>query len=109
LLAFDGGISLIRELTSTGNGSESAKCSQGSESGKDMTSGNRENDKKALYDSPAGCSSMSMVRPLCTWPSSSDSISPAPQVRRRDADGSGSRTVPASAWPNSQASSSLVA
>ena len=29
-----GGISLIRELTSTGNGSESAKCSHGSPSGK---------------------------------------------------------------------------
>ena len=109
LLALAGGISLIRELISTGNGSESAKCSHGSPSGNDMTSGNREKDTNATNDSPAGCSSRSMVRPFSTWPSSSASISPVPHRRRWTADGGGSPTVPASVCRNSQAISSLVA
>ena len=95
------------ELTSTGNGSESAKCSHGSPSGKDMTSGNRENDRNAANDSPAGCSSRSSVRPLCTWPSSSvlDLARPPPAAphRRRRAD---RRAVPISVCRNSQATSS---
>jgi len=40
------GISLIRELISTGNGSESAKCSHGSPSGNDMTSGTGEGHER---------------------------------------------------------------
>src|SRR5580658_8724111 len=79
LLALAGEISFIRELTSTGNGSESAKCSHGSPSGNDITSGNRENDRNATYDEPAGCSRQSRLRALCTCPSASASISPAPQ------------------------------
>jgi len=102
-------MSLIRELTSTGNGSESAKCSHGSPSGKLITSGNRENDKNATHDSPSGCSRRNSVLPLCTCPSSSASISPAPQVRRRTADGAGSPIVCDSACRNSQAISVLVA
>ena len=47
LLALAGGMSFIRELISTGNGSESAKCSHGSPSGKDIKSGKRANDRKA--------------------------------------------------------------
>jgi hypothetical protein len=47
LLALAGGMSFIRALISTGNGSESAKCSHGSPSGKDITSGKRANDRKA--------------------------------------------------------------
>ena len=50
LLALAGEMSFIRELISTGNGSESAKCSQGSPSGKLITSGNRENDKNAAHE-----------------------------------------------------------
>ena len=102
-------MNFIRELTSTGNGSESAKCSHGSPSGKLITSGNRENDKNAAHDSPSGCSRCSTVLPLCTCPSSSASISPAPQVRRRTAEGGGSPAEPASACRNSQAISSAVA
>src|SRR5262249_32588111 len=83
LLALAGGISLIRELISTGNGSESEKCSHGSPSGNDMTSGNREKDRNATNDSPAGCSRRSMVRPFSTWPSSSASISPVPHRHPR--------------------------
>jgi hypothetical protein len=109
LLALAGGISFIRELTSTGNGSESAKCSHGSPSGNDITSGNREKDRNAAYDEPAGCSRHSRLRPLCTCPSSSDSISPAPQVRRLAADGAGSPSVPRSVCRNSQAISSELA
>ena len=109
MLALAGEMNFIRELTSTGNGSESAKCSHGSPSGKLITSGNRENDKNAAHDSPSGCSRCSSVLPLCTCPSSSASISPAPQVRRRTAEAGGSPAVPASACRNSQAISSLVA
>ena len=109
LLAFAGGISRIRELTSTGNGSESAKCSHGSPSGKAITSGNREKDRYAAYESPPPCSSWSSVRPLCTCPSKSPSISPAPQVRRLVADGGGSPREPIRACRSSHASSSEVA
>ena len=93
LLALAGGMSFIRELISTGNGSESAKCSHGSPSGNDITSGNRANERKAAYDSPDICSRHSTVRPLWICPSKSVSISPEPHLLRLVADGSGSPAV----------------
>ncbi|GAA3408039.1 hypothetical protein GCM10018952_03720 [Streptosporangium vulgare] len=44
LLALTGGMSRILELISTGKGSWSAKCIQGSPSGKGMRSGKRAKD-----------------------------------------------------------------
>ncbi len=93
LLAFAGGMSFIRELISTGNGSESAKCSQGSPSGNDIKSGKRANEMKAAYDSPDICSRHSRVRPLWICPSKRVSISPTPHRRRLVADGNGSPAV----------------
>ena len=102
-------MSFIRELISTGNGSESAKCSQGSPSGKDITSGKRAKEMKAAYDSPDICSRHSKVRPLWICPSKSMSISPEPHLLRLVADGSGSSAVAISVCLNSQATSPEVA
>ena len=102
-------MSFIREEISTGNGSESAKCSHGSPSGNDITSGNRENDKNDTNASPDGCSRWSIVRPLCTCPSRRASISPAPHFRRRTTEAGASPFAPASACRNSHAISVLAA